>query len=575
MRSDKWFIQGVAFTLAWLCLTTLPVAGQTDEAHPPGDGYHPGNYGRVRYKENGLTIARAETGSRREFLAAGHVNTPIFAGDTLATGPKERAEAQLANAALVRLDQHTHVVFSALPDPYPETQDKTVLRLTQGGVRIESSLDDQKEFLLETPGCRIYLAADSDLRVYVRGGRTRVSTLRGMARVESGGSSLVLRAGMGTEVIGGAAPLGPRPYNSFLAEGFDHWVAARKSHSAANLGLTPSATTIQEALPAQVQPFFRELSLHGIWVRNDHFGYAWVPQVSEANWRPYRAGHWGHGQLGYFWISHEPWGWAPYHYGRWIWLDALGWAWVPGTVFGGAWVAWAWGPAHAGWAALDFWNAPARRSAVGEGVIDPLSWTVVSYEDVGQPDLVQHQIQSIGDGVIQFLAIVQTTPTISPNRLAQPEDRRQAIAEAQEQNAILLAMAATDEGATTNRRSFLELERRGDQTTGEAGQISAAARISSPDPDDLRKAEFQPTMTTAPTAAKLQASGSDNIVRGQPTASRPLVHFEQKGAVAITERWRVIYRTIARPRPTQSAAGPPAGSPAANKVEAKSTPPEK
>ena len=572
MRSTRWFIQGAAVLLACLCLTTLPVAGQTDAADSPGDDYRPGNYGRVRYEDNGLTIARAETDGKREFLVTGHVNTPIFEGDVLATGPNQRAEAQLANAALVRVDQHSHIVFSALPDPYPETHDKTVLQLVQGGIRLESSLDDQREFRLETPGCRIYVRAGTDLRVAVRGGRTRVATLRGIARVESGGSSLVLRAGMATEVIGGAAPVGPRPYNSFLTDTFDRWVAERQSNSAANLDLTAAAIAIHEALPAPVQPYFRELSLNGIWVRNEHFGYAWVPQVSEPAWRPYRQGHWGHGQRGYFWISHEPWGWAPYHYGRWTWLDDLGWAWIPGTVFGGAWVSWSWGPSHVGWAALDFWNMPARRSTAGEGLFDPLSWTLVNYEDVGRPDLVRYHIHISGAADFEFLAVVQRPPRVAPKRLAEPEGRYQAIAAAQ-QDANAFTLAASAEDAKAARRSFLELENRKDQPATGAGQVTATAQISSPVPDDFRHAELQPKMVNAPTVGKPQELGTGSMLPGRPTTRRSLVRLEQKGAVGATERWKVIYRTMAQPRPTQSPTAPPPASPAAAETEAQRTSP--
>ena len=44
------------------------------------------------------------------------------------------------------------------------------------------------------------------------------------------------------------------------------------------------------------------------------------------------------------WVSYEPWGWAPYHYGRWAHVGRLGWCWVPPTR-GAAY----WAPAYVGW----------------------------------------------------------------------------------------------------------------------------------------------------------------------------------------------------------------------------------
>ena len=46
----------------------------------------------------------------------------------------------------------------------------------------------------------------------------------------------------------------------------------------------------------------------------------------------------------YVWVGDEPWGWAPYHYGRWAFAANIGWLWVPparGDVY--------WAPGYVGW----------------------------------------------------------------------------------------------------------------------------------------------------------------------------------------------------------------------------------
>jgi len=48
----------------------------------------------------------------------------------------------------------------------------------------------------------------------------------------------------------------------------------------------------------------------------------------------------------------EPWGWATYHYGRWVNLDGTGWCWVPGYTWAPAWVSWRYGDGYCGWAPL-------------------------------------------------------------------------------------------------------------------------------------------------------------------------------------------------------------------------------
>jgi hypothetical protein len=54
------------------------------------------------------------------------------------------------------------------------------------------------------------------------------------------------------------------------------------------------------------------------------------------------------------WISQDPWGGIPYHYGRWAYDAYYGWLWVPGDdeVWAPAWVAWRYGGGYVGWAPL-------------------------------------------------------------------------------------------------------------------------------------------------------------------------------------------------------------------------------
>jgi hypothetical protein len=54
------------------------------------------------------------------------------------------------------------------------------------------------------------------------------------------------------------------------------------------------------------------------------------------------------------WISQDPWGGIPYHYGRWAYDSYYGWVWVPedDLIWAPAWVAWRYGDDYVGWAPL-------------------------------------------------------------------------------------------------------------------------------------------------------------------------------------------------------------------------------
>ena len=98
--------------------------------------------------------------------------------------------------------------------------------------------------------------------------------------------------------------------------------------------------------------FYAYLGPYGLWVSYTPYGYVWIPRDVSYQWRPYSLGRWVWTEYGWTWMAQERWGWLPYHYGRWGWDRRLGWFWVPGTVWGPAWVGWRWGGSYVGWAPL-------------------------------------------------------------------------------------------------------------------------------------------------------------------------------------------------------------------------------
>jgi hypothetical protein len=103
---------------------------------------------------------------------------------------------------------------------------------------------------------------------------------------------------------------------------------------------------------ADVGFFYDELSPYGDWVQTRDYGWAWFPRSVHPYWRPYTDGRWVTTEYGWTWASNEPFGWATYHYGRWERDPRFGWLWVPGTVWGPAWVSWQYGGGYVGWAPL-------------------------------------------------------------------------------------------------------------------------------------------------------------------------------------------------------------------------------
>jgi hypothetical protein len=92
------------------------------------------------------------------------------------------------------------------------------------------------------------------------------------------------------------------------------------------------------------------LAPYGTWVDDGTYGQVWEP-TTDQDWQPYVDGSWDWTGDGWTWDSDEPWAWT-LHYGRWVLSPTFGWVWVPGDVWGPAWVDWFSGDGFVGWAPL-------------------------------------------------------------------------------------------------------------------------------------------------------------------------------------------------------------------------------
>jgi hypothetical protein len=134
----------------------------------------------------------------------------------------------------------------------------------------------------------------------------------------------------------------------------------RVSNESVSTQSTPRVTPDQDQRGGAARPsgsysmFYTKLDPYGDWIETSDYGYVWHPHDAERSgtWRPYTIGRWVYTDVGWMWISDEPFGWAAYHYGRWIRLREVGWVWVPGETWAPAWVSWRKNNDYVGWAPL-------------------------------------------------------------------------------------------------------------------------------------------------------------------------------------------------------------------------------
>ena len=133
--------------------------------------------------------------------------------------------------------------------------------------------------------------------------------------------------------------------------------------------------------------FGEALNPYGEWMGTQEYGEVWKPRIQNSpNWAPYTVGRWHYTELGWHFTSAEPWGWACYHYGRWVRYRSLGWCWVPGREWAPAWVSWRTSPNHIGWSPLPpraTWNhhSGIRHWADSRFNIGPSHYSFLKVED--------------------------------------------------------------------------------------------------------------------------------------------------------------------------------------------------
>jgi hypothetical protein len=113
--------------------------------------------------------------------------------------------------------------------------------------------------------------------------------------------------------------------------------------------------TVTPPPDGEVQASFDEaLAPYGDWTDVEGTR-VWRPSQSAVgeDFQPYATnGQWVSSDYGWYFQSDYPWGWAPFHYGRWALDPNYGWIWIPGTVWAPAWVDWRIGGGYIGWAPL-------------------------------------------------------------------------------------------------------------------------------------------------------------------------------------------------------------------------------
>ena len=303
---------------------------------------------RAGYSYLSYVGAEVSLVSNAEDDSSARLNTPILAGDRISTGSTSRAEAILADGNILRIDVQTDLRFDRLARTYEAEDDRNALYIDRGAVSLEhrwsTSLDESTR--IDTGDVTVLFPTRGILRVETGRRGTEIYVVSGQADVYARSGRTTLRAGQYAFASGDAEVEvdwrdEPRDrFTLFVGERRD--LAGRESGSqnvSSDYGYDYAVAGFEE---------------HGSWILVDGSS-VWRPSVA-ADWQPYVDGYWRWSPAGLTWVSYEPWGWLPYHYGSWDWDVGFGWYWSPGASYSPAWVYWSYTPSWVGWCPIGYYG---------------------------------------------------------------------------------------------------------------------------------------------------------------------------------------------------------------------------
>jgi hypothetical protein len=290
--------------LPWLL--AAPLLGQ-DEGNPPGRA------ARLSYKSGNVTLQPSgETDWSQVDL-----NYTVTTGDRLYTDQGARAELEVGSFA-VRMSEATDLTMANLNDQLMQ------LGIGQGSVRVSIfNMPSGSTVEIDTPNGALTAQSAGSYRVDVDPNNgTRVIVNSGILALTGGGANQTIQSGQAVQLTG-TDPIQVNSMDFPGADAFDQWCQVRDRR-------IQSFRSRQYVNPDV--PGAEDLDQYGQWGTDPQYGPVWYPSAVAVGWVPYRTGHWAWiTPWGWTWVDDAPWGYCPFHYGRWAFIGTR-WGWLPGPV---------------------------------------------------------------------------------------------------------------------------------------------------------------------------------------------------------------------------------------------------
>jgi len=312
-----------------------PMAGPSGPDQPSAANRYdpPDRAARLQYLSGSVSIQPKGTGD----WVGGTQNSTLTNSDNVWTDKESKAELNVGGG-LLRMGDESSLTLTNI------SSQNVQVELHQGTLNLHvRHLFGGEIYEVDTPNMAFTIQKSGDYRFDVdpNGDSTVVTVRKGEGDATGSGPAVRIKSNEqarfsdGTSLEHSVAEAPP-------FDGFDSWCGTRDDRE-------DHSISAQYVAPGVIGS--EDLDANGVWTEVPPYGHVWVPQHVAVGWTPYSVGHWAYvAPWGWTWVDDEPWGYAPFHYGRWVYTSGS-WGWAPGPVYvrpvyAPALVAWFGGP---GW----------------------------------------------------------------------------------------------------------------------------------------------------------------------------------------------------------------------------------
>ena len=303
------------FLLSSLLIVSASILSAQDQ-NPYDQNDPPSSIARIGYLQGDVSLQAAGTDDWSQAPS----NYPMAAGDRMYTGASSRAVIQMGGTEL-RLWQATDVTLTNVSNQFEQ------IGLAAGSMRVHVfQMDPGSQIEVDTPNGATIIESPGDYRFEAfqqnqqQDASSIVTINSGNGQITGPGINQPVSSGYSIGLFG-TNPVQLQYLDVPDYDDLDYWsfdLDRRYQNSV-------SARYVSRQMVG-----YADLDANGTWNPNTEYGPGWFPNQVPQGWQPYSTGHWAYVRpWGYTWVDDAPWGFAPFHYGRWSQVDGR-WGWFPG-----------------------------------------------------------------------------------------------------------------------------------------------------------------------------------------------------------------------------------------------------